>query len=206
MTAKGYEHFNIDGIDYELLMIDLTLDKRMNCELFNSCKKTKYATQVPAMGNAIGFTTFQGTEAYRRSPVFINMSYADQGLNFTIDPCDYKNENKTLRGFRITEFCKCNSCDKACQFDINDSLPVMEGFSWLVVGFTYLFVLLASLLIYLCKCYYRKKHPYDHSRSSSLDSLENTQVHAINRVNPNNMANQKNNLDYTTLVDNTENN
>jgi hypothetical protein len=42
-----------------LFKIKLHLNKKMNCDLFNSCRKTKYANQLAAMSNAIGFTTFQ---------------------------------------------------------------------------------------------------------------------------------------------------
>jgi len=49
----------VDGNNKTLRMINLTINKDTNCDLFKSCKKTKYATQVTAMSNAIGFTTFQ---------------------------------------------------------------------------------------------------------------------------------------------------
>jgi len=59
VNATGFEHFVIDKKNYTLLMIDMKINSQMNCKLFNSCKKTKYASQVAAMSNAIGFTTFQ---------------------------------------------------------------------------------------------------------------------------------------------------
>ncbi len=49
----------VDGFPKVLRIVNLTMNKVTNCDLFKSCKKTKYATQVTAMGNAIGFTTFQ---------------------------------------------------------------------------------------------------------------------------------------------------
>jgi hypothetical protein len=42
-----------------VLQLNMTINLKTNCELFDSCKKTKYATLVPSMQNAIGFTTFQ---------------------------------------------------------------------------------------------------------------------------------------------------
>jgi len=59
VNATGFEQFVIDKKNYTLLMIDMKINSQMNCKLFNSCKKTKYASQVAAMSNAIGFTTFQ---------------------------------------------------------------------------------------------------------------------------------------------------
>ena len=61
MVPDGY----VDGGDivpranHTLFKINLHLNNKMNCDLFKSCKKTKYATQLTSMGNAVGFTTFQ---------------------------------------------------------------------------------------------------------------------------------------------------
>ena len=49
----------VDGNNKTLRELNLTINSNTNCDLFKSCKKTKYATQVSAMSNAIGFTTFQ---------------------------------------------------------------------------------------------------------------------------------------------------
>ena len=49
-----------DGSEIKtVLQLNMTINLKTNCELFDSCKKTKYATLVPSMQTAIGFTTFQ---------------------------------------------------------------------------------------------------------------------------------------------------
>lgn len=55
----GTTSIEVDGENKTLRIANVTINKKTNCDLFNSCKKTKYATQVTAMSNAIGFTTFQ---------------------------------------------------------------------------------------------------------------------------------------------------
>jgi hypothetical protein len=94
----------------------------------------------------------------------------DEGLKFPIRPCNQQPIDGEIDGFPSNSTCKCNSCDKSCNFDTNTTLPILEGFSLLTVAIVYLFVIIATLLIYACKCYYRRKHPHFNSRSSSFDS------------------------------------
>jgi hypothetical protein len=170
----GIKQSLIDGKNYSLLYINMTLDKGMNCKLFNSCKKTKYASQVVAMSNAIGFTTFQGTESYRKAPIFINMFYSNQsGMNFDVDLCNTTSVNNTFRGYHVDSDCPCNSCDKSCFYDNKVSLPVLEGFSLVTVMMFYVIVVICTFIINICKCVYKKNNPNEISRSSSMNSRYN---------------------------------
>jgi len=169
----------------------------MNCDLFNSCKKTKYASQVVAMSNAIGFTTFQGTEAYRKAPIFINLDYEkDRGLDYDIDLCNTTSVNNMWRGFHVDEDCKCNSCEKSCFYSAKASLPVLEGFSLITVAVIYLTVLILTIIIYICKCVYKKNNPTDSSRSSSIyteylgQSQDSSKMNSQNSRNNINRVNQ----------------
>ncbi len=176
-------------------MIDMKVDRTMNCELFNSCKKTKYASQVVAMSNAIGFTTFQGTEAYRKSPVFINMNFTkNEGLNYPIDTCDTEPVNNQIRGFPVLEKCVCNSCDKSCHFDLETTMPIMKGFSLTTVGLVYLAVFIFTGIIYGYRIFYRKHHE-ESSRSNTIES-----------DNSNDNKNHSNNSSKTLNSNNTGNN
>jgi hypothetical protein len=135
----------------------------MNCELFESCKKTKYATQVTAMNNAIGFTAFQGTQAYHKIPLWIDIYFNNTiGMNFTNNACDYYPNNHTLYGFNITEKCHCNSCNPSCTFDSNPSMAVLEGFGYMKVLTVYLIVAVCTLIVFFAKRYKKSKsHPVD---------------------------------------------
>lgn len=117
------------------------------------------------------------------------------GLKFPIRPCDQAPINGTIDGFPSDSTCKCNSCDKACTFDTNTTLPILEGFSFLTVGIVYLIVIITTLMIYVCRYYYRKKHPQYNSRSSSFDShlMDNNDLN--NESNKNFMSrNSENNI------------
>ncbi len=179
-------------------MIQIKMNRKMNCDLFGSCKKTKYASQVVAMGNAIGFTTFQGTESYRKAPIFITMNYLKEGgLDFPIDPCDTKPVDGKVRDFYVEDTCKCNSCDRACHYDIKTSFPVLKGFSFFTVGLFYLFVIFFTAIIYVSKLYYTRKNPKDHSRSSSVNTEYPDE---INRDLGSNFNNTRNNINTTGLT------
>ena len=118
----------------------------------------------------------------------------DGGMKFPIRPCNEQPINGTIDGFPSDSTCNCNSCDKSCNFDTNTTLPILEGFSWLTIGIVYLIVGIATGLIYLCKCYYRRKHPNFYSRSSSFDSNHLIDGHASNNTNhTRNSANNINN-------------
>ena len=59
MNVVGLRNYTIDKEIKELLVVNLTLNSDTNCDLFKSCKKTRYASELPILNNAIGFTSFQ---------------------------------------------------------------------------------------------------------------------------------------------------
>ena len=141
-----------------LLDMNFTLNEDMNCELFQSCKKTKFAAQVPAMSNAIGFMNFQGVNAYTKTPAFIQiLTSKEGGLKYPIRPCEYDPKDKIVDGIPIKEFCTCNSCAKRCDFSLTSQTPVMEGLNGIVIICFYGFVVVATICIFYFKNYYSNK-------------------------------------------------
>ncbi len=69
MLTQGLKNFTIDNEIKTLLVVNLTLNRDMNCEIFKSCKKTRYASELPLLSNAIGFTSFQVKNFFR---IFLN--------------------------------------------------------------------------------------------------------------------------------------
>jgi hypothetical protein len=152
VDVHDYSDYNIDGKVYSLLNIDLKVNKKTNCDIFMSCRKTKYATQVTSMGNAIGFTTFQGKNAYKKAPIMINMSYVDKGgLTYDIDPCNTWPDSGELHQFKVYEKCTCNACDLNCFYDKTPSMAVLEGFGVFKVLVVYGIVALATIVIFFVK-------------------------------------------------------
>ena len=119
--------------------IDLDVEENTMCDLFKSCKKTKFASQVPAMGNALGFLNFQGVNAYQKIAVFINLFQTkNKGLTFKAEPCDkVPDAEGKVGGYVIKKNCTCNSCSQKCSFGAVSTTPIFEGLSGLTVGLTY---------------------------------------------------------------------
>lgn len=140
----------------DLLDIDFYLDQDTNCDLFNSCKKTKFAAQVPSMANALGFVNFQGVNAYTKMSVFIKMKLDEKnndtikGLVFENDPCDTVPVDGKVRGYEAKN-CTCNSCDKKCKYTSSANMDTFEGLNGVVIVLVYLGVLIGTIVLYFAK-------------------------------------------------------
>ena len=147
--------YTIDGKVYDLRDITYYLNDDTNCELFKSCKKTKFVAQVPSMGNAIGFTNFQGINAYSKTPVYVTMKIDNErGLVYDNDQCNLQiPENQTVRGYKNISRCSCNSCELNCNYDFDSSVGVLNGINTTLIISFYAFVLVATILLF----FYRKK-------------------------------------------------
>ena len=151
--SKGVR-YSFDGKERTLLDLTFTLNEDMNCKLFQSCKKTKFAAQVPAMSNALGFTNFQGVNAYTKTAVYINiLTDKEKGLTYDIHTCDEKPIDKMIDGIPIKNYCSCNSCGQLCNYTLTSSTPVLEGLSWTLIGVFYLCVIIATVGIFFAKKY-----------------------------------------------------
>ena len=152
----------IDGKEYILRDINYYLNESTNCKLFNSCKKTKFAATYPSMGNAIGFTNFQGIKAYLNIPAYISMKIGnDSGLEY--DPCNLKvPENKTVRGYTNVTECSCNTCESSCNYAFNTSISVLNGVNWPLIVLFYLLVLVVTICLF---CY--RKHQKTKNKGSN---------------------------------------
>ncbi len=174
--------FTIEGKEIPLLPQTLKLNSASNCVLFKSCKKTKYASQVSAMANAIGFTSFQGAQAYIRQPVFIYFEYPEKG-GFEIDfnGCDYDNKGeKSLHGFPYSGNCECNSCEALCEYDpYSTSVAALNGINVLRIVYIYTFIICLTVLICLFKDHYQSKKQYElniKKKNSISDPTANNRV------------------------------
>lgn len=148
-------HYIIDGTDYLLRDITYYINDNTNCELFKSCKKTKFVAQVPSMGNAIGFTNFQGINAYTKTPAYVTMKIDNKrGLLYDIDKCEFDvPADGTIRGYTKNGNCSCNSCEGRCDYNIDASVPYMNGANFGLIAGCYAFVLVATLGLFFYKRY-----------------------------------------------------
>ena len=106
------------------------------------------------MSNALGFTNFQGVNAYTKTAVYINiLTDKEKGLTYDIHTCDEKPKDKMIDGIPIKDYCSCNSCGQLCNYTLTSSTPVLEGLSWTLIGVFYLCVIIATVGIFFAKKY-----------------------------------------------------
>ena len=147
------ESYHVVGKNESRLLtdIDLFLEEDMNCQLFKSCKKVKFASQVPAMGNSLGFINFQGVNAYQKIAVYIYLHQnKGEGMTFPINKCDEEpDEHGYIGGYYINETCTCSSCESKCDYSLVNSTPVFEGLSVATIAIVYSIALvITGLLIF----------------------------------------------------------
>lgn len=109
------------------------------CQLFSSCNRTSYASQVSAMQTPAGFLTFQGSNAIDDGFQTITIKFTEdrsKGLSIDLDRCGIDVFDDTLHGFNVTGNCTCNSCKERCQGGTGYvATGPMEGFNGgLVLG------------------------------------------------------------------------
>ncbi len=160
------KNYTIDGTVHELRDITYYIHDDTNCDLFKSCKKTKFVAQVPSMGNAIGFTNFQGINAYTKTPAYVTMKIDnDRGLVYEIDKCGLDVPvTGIIRGYPNNTNCSCNSCDDKCDYNIDASVAYMNGANFgLIIG-CYIFVFVATIVLF----FFKKQSGGDGARPSEI--------------------------------------
>ena len=133
------------GLNTTVLNVSMIIDAYTACEMYQSCKKTPYVSQVSAMNSAEGLLNFMGSNAVATGLEKITMLYTTNAsltpLNLTLHGCNETFYLKDNFGYPILKNCTCNNCDTACgaTADIDAILTpmnVMEGFdSTLIIAF-----------------------------------------------------------------------
>lgn len=164
----------IEGEEYILTPIKLKIDVKSNCSLFKSCKKTKYASQVSAMKNAIGFTSFQGAQAYVKQPVYVEFEYTNnEGIMDEFENCNIDMTGKTkFHGYDYNGPCECNSCEDKCVYETSSkNISILNGLSIVRILYIYFWVIVITVALLLYK-------GYSHLNNKRKKSVENSLVEA----------------------------
>jgi hypothetical protein len=155
-----------------LYVLNLTMYVNPNtaCQLFGSCQKTPYVSQVSAMQTAEGLMSFLGNNAVTEGQEKINIIYSDDpkdhGLNLSLHKCNetfYKNDSF---GYPVLGNCTCNNCNDACPVGalefLKDAEP-MEGFDWVIIVIMYACAIGATIL-----CIIYRRMEKNHRRESQV--------------------------------------
>lgn len=155
LFPTGFKNHTVDGNVTKLLLdVDLHINEDTACEVFKSCKKSKFVAQVPSMNNALGFLNFQGVNAYKKSAIYMNMILDKEGgMKYEIDPCETEAIDGKLRNMTIEQNCTCNTCSAKCDFSAVSKTPVLDGLNVTLVAVFYLCVIALTVVIYFLKKY-----------------------------------------------------
>lgn len=162
------------GLNVTVLNVTFKIDPNTACEMYQSCKKTPYVTEVSAMNSAEGLLNFLGSNAVATGLEKIIMIYSnnasDTPLNITLNDCNQKFYMKDQYGYPISKNCTCNNCDTACGATadlelILHPMDVMEGFDTTLIIVFYCAVIAETLICLLGRRYFKG----DRTRGKSKD-------------------------------------
>ena len=150
--------------------IQVSIDSTYACTVFSSCKGTSFIAAA-AVSSSIAFFNFLGYNGapyslsvitFKEQPddptkgVYLSSEAQECQESVPIDPATGKG---TLFGYDNIKNSTCSFCAKACPPPVvSDEIGFLDGFSWKLVGWTYLgFVLFTVLFQVVSHCYVKKR-------------------------------------------------
>ncbi|CAD8125014.1 unnamed protein product [Paramecium sonneborni] len=135
--------------------VTLRIHPQVACDVYSSCKRTNFASQVSAMQTPGGFFTFQAEQGVSSSLQLIAIEFSES--NSLIMP-DMDNCNQTFQqaadgktydpyNFEIKKPCGCNTCEDSCDSEKNlyQQPGVFYGFEWQYVLFAWGWAILFAI-------------------------------------------------------------
>ncbi|CAD8207782.1 unnamed protein product [Paramecium octaurelia] len=127
--------------------VTLRIHPQVACDVFSSCQRTNFASQVSAMATPGGFFNFQAEQGVSSSLQLIAIEFSEQ--NSLLMP-DINNCNQTFEKandgkfydpykFEIKQPCGCNTCEDSCDAEkiLYQEPGVFYGFDWQYVLFAW---------------------------------------------------------------------
>jgi len=151
-TGKKFD----DVVNHECTLVTINLDPAMACNMFNSCSKTSYISQLQ-LTSSQAFLDFQGSNAKVKSFTIISFDLTqtdpDQRLSVPMHDCDVKlPADKTLDGYTGLTECSCAYCQDACKAPVvNAYIGFFDGMDGYLVLYVYIALVIASLLLWVAK-------------------------------------------------------
>lgn len=137
----------IDGHLMPIFLNNFTVTNSLSCELYNSCQKCPYVTEVSAMQSPQGFLQFQGYEGIPIGLLWTTFYFDDgpNSLNLKFLSCQ---ENVTNAYGYTVKPCSCNNCEYLCAGDYYISQPsTLHGMDWELIGYFYLGLLIVTIIV-----------------------------------------------------------
>ena len=137
----------VDNTPITIMLNNFTVTNGLSCEIYESCQKCPYVTEVSAMQSPQGFLEFQGYEGIPIGLLWTTF-YFDDGpaaLDLSFLPCT---QNVTNAYGYPTVPCSCNNCEGKCASNYYVAEPAtLHGLNWPLVGFFYLGLMIISIVV-----------------------------------------------------------
>ena len=161
MTFNDYEEIEIWNStsnqlqNISVLNVSMGYNANQACELFGSCSKISFLTEISAGGSALGFFTFLFDRGLEDSSIKVLVSMANQGgLQFTtpVHKCNesYPNGFDDL-GYPVPGTCPCNFCTDSCEpLEYVEYGALTDGFKSgsVILGYVFALVLTIGVVFY----------------------------------------------------------
>ena len=150
------------GYDFDFPNVQVSINDAYACTIYTSCKQTSFIAAA-GLSSAVGFLNFLGTNGAPYSLSYINFTESYEGqtageMESEAIPCEQA-VNDTLWGYSHMKNSTCSFCAKVCPPPVvNDDIGFLDGFSWRIVGFSYLgFVLFIIAFQAFSHCFFKKR-------------------------------------------------
>ena len=146
----------------EVLRLNFTVTNNLACQLYQSCKKCPYVTQVSAMQSPKGFLEFQGfhgmTIGRTWTTFYFSDNPADSPLDLNFTSCD--KDITELYGYKIKP-CTCNNCEFVCKPLYISGSSTLHGLDWTLIGIAYLVLVIFSGILFIGRFFWDKRKRRD---------------------------------------------
>lgn len=139
---------------YLVLNLNITINPDLACEVFESCKSVPIVTEIPSAGSSLGIFSFLGTSGESQGHVYVNVSLAETGLNFSTPPypCTEQFDGHDQFGYEIDQNCSCSSCNQLCSAYMPGTYgELLEGSSIPTVLIVYIAIILLTIVFVIFK-------------------------------------------------------
>lgn len=151
--ANVYDHTGTTPDGYNVIFLNITVNPQVSCDLWESCKKVPFASQVATSADA--FLYFQGINAKTTGKTYINIDLKEeQNAIYTESvKCETRVPEKGIvHGYQNVGNCTCTYCEQLCNVAKAPPFPAFfDGFNWIVVVAVYGGLIVLSLIIILVK-------------------------------------------------------
>jgi hypothetical protein len=147
-------HFD-DVVNRECTTVTIFLDPGMACQMFKSCQKTSYISQLQ-LSSSKAFLDFQGSNAKVKSASILSFdlsrSKKEDMLSTEVYDCNTEIKDGKLSGYDNVHSCTCAYCQKACKAPVvNAYIGFFDGMDGMLVLYVYIGVVILSVLIWFVK-------------------------------------------------------